>query len=404
MHICIEGIDGTGKSTLVKAVADELKKQNKNVFVTSEPGNQNQEVSMKIRDLVLNKAYEEDIDDTSREALLATNRRIQHIKSKKMLAAGNVVVQDRGWLSGFSYSQAKGFDLNFIETINEQLNPNFKNMFDYIIYLNNNKNVKDTLEKAQECKQEFSAGDIIEAKGSAFQEEVRDNFCALVKQYENELPIVQIDIYDGDRRRTVEELVSMVIKKVQKTILMFMGNSGAGKSTLEFNLVKKYPNVFSRVVSYTSRPIDLVNRKEVEGVHYNFITKEKYISMRDNGEFIQMTEYGENLYASSYDSYQNKTPYTIVSIVPSKGKKLAEELSKKGYNVKIVLFDISNDLIKKNLIKEGKSEEEIIKRFNRGNLKEEFLSEELTADISVTDNQLNNNLPETFVKMLKETK
>src|SRR5690606_7481364 len=137
-------------------------------------------------------------------------------------------------------------------SINEKLTPNFKNMFDVIIYLNNNKNIKETLQKAQEAKQEFESGDTIEAKGASFQQAVRDNYVNLVKKFEKDVYIIQIDIYDGARRLTTEELVGRVMKIVKKKVLMFVENSGSGKSTLKSMLVNKHPHLFSRVISYTT--------------------------------------------------------------------------------------------------------------------------------------------------------
>ncbi len=103
MHICIEGIDGTGKTTLSKALVERLRKSGRIVHHTSEPGNNNQKCSMVIRDLILNNEYSSDITNDDREVLLALNRRVQYRKSKENLDKGEIVVQDRGWLSGLAY-------------------------------------------------------------------------------------------------------------------------------------------------------------------------------------------------------------------------------------------------------------------------------------------------------------
>jgi dTMP kinase len=402
MHICFEGIDGTGKTTLSKAVKERLESEGKSVFHTSEPGNPNQKCSMSIRDLVLNKEYEKEIDDFEREHFLALNRRIQYKKSKEELAKGKIVIQDRGWLSGFSYSQAKGFSHSFIDDLNERLTPSYKNMFDVIIYLNNNEDISETLRKAQDAKQEFSEGDTIESKGVNFQESVRDNYVDLVSKYEKSVYIIKIDIYENNKRLTVDELIVKVMKHLSKKIFMFVGNSGSGKSTLELELVNQYPHLFSRVVSYTTRPIDKVNRKEIDGLHYNFISLKEFEKMKSAGMFIQYTEYGGNYYASAYESYENKTPNTVVVIAPEKGKKLADELEQKGYEVKWVVFDISDSLIKSNLIKDGEDIKVIEKRFSRENNKLKFKEMKLKASYSIKDQMLNKQLPEAFVEFLRE--
>lgn len=399
MHLGIEGIDGTGKSTLVKALIKALKSQKKKVFHTSEPGNKNQKASMMLRKLVLDQKYSNDIDDMSREYLLAVTRKTQYNKTLPKLKKGCWVVQDRGWLSGLAYSMAKGFDYNFIDSLNESLIPNYKGMFDLIVYLNNNKNVEDSLNKAKEAKQEFKTGDTIELKGVDFQTKVRDNFCQLCDKLSGSYNIKKIDIYDGDRRLTTDELVEKILKLMRKKILMFMGNSGSGKSTLEINLNQLYPNIFSRVVSYTTREIDTVNRKEVEGVNYHFISKDECERMKKSREFVQLSSYGGNYYGSTYGSYKNKTPFTIVTIKPDMGKKLAQELTKKGYDVKFVLFDVSNETITKNLLNEGEKLENINKRLGRGNIVDEFNKCQLKADVVIDDSLLNENLPSYFYNL-----
>lgn len=55
--------------------------------------------------------------------------------------------------------------------------------------------------------------------------------------------------------------------------LVVVGPSGAGKGTLIAVLQKEFPNMFAFSVSYTTRSI---RANEVDGVNYNFVTKEKF--------------------------------------------------------------------------------------------------------------------------------
>jgi len=63
-----------------------------------------------------------------------------------------------------------------------------------------------------------------------------------------------------------------------KKLLVFVGESGSGKTTLIAELVKKYPNKFKKIVTYTSRPLRI---GEVDGRDYHFFPTEYFIDNRD---------------------------------------------------------------------------------------------------------------------------
>ena len=55
--------------------------------------------------------------------------------------------------------------------------------------------------------------------------------------------------------------------------VVFVGPSGAGKGTLITALMKKFPDKFAFSVSATTRQ---PREGEIDGVHYNFVTVEKF--------------------------------------------------------------------------------------------------------------------------------
>jgi guanylate kinase len=70
--------------------------------------------------------------------------------------------------------------------------------------------------------------------------------------------------------------------------------SGAGKTTLVECLVEQIPHLrMSR--SYTSRA---ARRGEVDGVDYNFVTRERFESMIAAGEFLEWADVFGNLYGT----------------------------------------------------------------------------------------------------------
>ena len=71
--------------------------------------------------------------------------------------------------------------------------------------------------------------------------------------------------------------------------------SGAGKTTLVERLVEQVPNLrMSR--SYTSRP---ARDGEVDGVDYNFVTRERFEAMLAAGQFLEWANVFGNLYGTS---------------------------------------------------------------------------------------------------------
>jgi guanylate kinase len=72
--------------------------------------------------------------------------------------------------------------------------------------------------------------------------------------------------------------------------------SGAGKTTLVRELVKRVPGLrMSR--SYTSRPI---RNGEQEGVDYNYVSVERFLQMREAGDFLEWAEVFGNYYGTSF--------------------------------------------------------------------------------------------------------
>lgn len=69
-------------------------------------------------------------------------------------------------------------------------------------------------------------------------------------------------------------------------IVVIIGPSGTGKSTLLERLKSDVPSLVESI-SYTTRPI---RESETDGVHYFFISKEKFMTMVDNNEFLEWFE------------------------------------------------------------------------------------------------------------------
>jgi len=77
-------------------------------------------------------------------------------------------------------------------------------------------------------------------------------------------------------------------------MLVLSSPSGAGKSTLARLLLNDHPEIHLSV-SVTTRER---RPSEVEGVHYHFITRERFERLRDSGELLESAEVHGNFYGT----------------------------------------------------------------------------------------------------------
>lgn len=77
-------------------------------------------------------------------------------------------------------------------------------------------------------------------------------------------------------------------------MLIVSSPSGAGKTTLTRNLLKEEENV-SLSISVTTRGR---RSSEIDGVHYKFLTKRQFESMRDGGQLLEWAEVHDNFYGT----------------------------------------------------------------------------------------------------------
>jgi dTMP kinase len=113
--ICIEGLDGSGKTTHAYRLVQNLQKRGFDAVYTTEPSKG--EIGKFIRTSVLQgkKRVPRVV-----EALLFAADRVEHLEKdvKPALREGKIVVSDRCVYSSLAYQGAAGLDLEWIEEIN----------------------------------------------------------------------------------------------------------------------------------------------------------------------------------------------------------------------------------------------------------------------------------------------
>jgi dTMP kinase len=116
--ITLEGVEGSGKSTIINFIKDSLETSGKKVVVTREPGGI--DIAEQIRSVILDKRNTKMEGRT--EALLYAAARRQHLVEKVIpsLSEGNIVLCDRFIDSSLAYQgYARGLGINEVYTVNK---------------------------------------------------------------------------------------------------------------------------------------------------------------------------------------------------------------------------------------------------------------------------------------------
>lgn len=168
--------------------------------------------------------------------------------------------------------------------------------------------------------------------------------------------------------------------KKRGMLVLYTGSSGVGKGTIMQELLKRDKNI-RLSVSNTTRP---PREGEIDGVHYNFVTKEKFESLIQKDGYLEYAEYCGNYYG---------TPKQQVEDLLSQGYDVFLEIEvcgglqimEKYPNVlSIFVLPPSIDTLEKRLRRRGTEDEEtILKRL--GEAKREIECSEKYKYVVVND-------------------
>jgi dTMP kinase len=118
--VVVEGIDGTGKSTLVRELAEALRARGRTVVTSAEPTRG--PFGMKLRALA--SEGREHVTPEQESELFMSDRR-EHLETliRPALARGETVILDRYYYSTLAYQGARGVDRNWILERHAQFAP-----------------------------------------------------------------------------------------------------------------------------------------------------------------------------------------------------------------------------------------------------------------------------------------
>jgi dTMP kinase len=189
VFICIEGLDGCGKTTQAKLLAKKLGKSHNAVY-TAEPSRG--KIGTYIRNSYL---YGEKRLSIVLEALLFAADRIEHLETEVIpaLNEGRLVISDRYVYSSLAYQGAAGLSLEWIEKVNEHaLKPDLAVFIDVDLatVMNRLKAKKsvmenaETLQKVRDVYLKFVAkGELVRIDGNRAKDEVVEALADVVLKF-----------------------------------------------------------------------------------------------------------------------------------------------------------------------------------------------------------------------------
>lgn len=101
-------------------------------------------------------------------------------------------------------------------------------------------------------------------------------------------------------------------------MLILSSPSGAGKTTLTRMLLQSKTLDLTLSISVTTRPR---RSSEIDGIHYSFITRKQFETMRDQGELLEWAEVHGNFYG---------TPRAPVETVLAEGRDVLFDIDYQG--------------------------------------------------------------------------
>ncbi|WP_297438928.1 dTMP kinase [Thermococcus sp.] len=204
MFIVMEGIDGAGKSTQARLLAEWFEEQGYETVLTKEPTDT--AFGKLIRRLVLTGGREGIIDGArishEAEALLFAADRAEHVHKliKPSVESGKVVISDRYFYSSLAYQWARGLDLEWLVDLNRfAIRPDLTVLLDLP--------VKESMKRinGRSIKTEFD-------KIAELQKKVRENYLQLAKRF----PEVRIVNALADVEDIHNDIVALVEHEVLK--------------------------------------------------------------------------------------------------------------------------------------------------------------------------------------------
>lgn len=157
-------------------------------------------------------------------------------------------------------------------------------------------------------------------------------------------------------------------------MIILCGQSAVGKTEIAKKLSMKYD--ITKVVTTTTRPI---RKGEINDKDYHFVTKEKFLLLKNQDAFIETTEYNGNYYGCTKDEVKLDR---VVILEPNGVKNF---LKLNDPSIIVIVLSAKEETRRKRMMSRGDSKEDIDRRI-KGD-KEHFKDLSFANSIIDTENK-----------------
>lgn len=206
LFITFEGIEGSGKTTLIGRVADSLRTMGHDPVVTREPGGT--DLGLALRKVLLDPGGSS--LDAVAELMLFGADRAQHVTEIILpaLETGRIVLCDRFSDATRAYQgHGRGIDLETVEAVDRAVKkgtrPDMTVLLDLPVEAGLTRAGKRNFEKTHLCESRF------DEEAIAFHRAVREGYMLLARQESNRFLVLDAEL-------TPSELSESVIKEINK--------------------------------------------------------------------------------------------------------------------------------------------------------------------------------------------
>lgn len=177
--------------------------------------------------------------------------------------------------------------------------------------------------------------------------------------------------------------------KKRGRLVLYSGSSGVGKGTLLGELMKKDDTIRLSVSNTTRKPRD----GEIDGVHYNFLTREQFVDLIEKDGYLEYAEYCGNYYGTPKQQVEDMLSdgYNVFLEIEVQGglqimEKYPEVLS-------IFILPPSMESLERRLRRRGtEAEEVILKRLSEAeremSFKDRYKYNVVNGDIDTAVNEI----------------
>lgn len=145
-------------------------------------------------------------------------------------------------------------------------------------------------------------------------------------------------------------------------LIVISGPSGVGKGTIVRRLLRHLDNIVLSISATTRKP----RKGEKDGIHYYFVSKDKFSKMIETDGFLEYAQYNSNYYGTPKERIYNllKDGKTVVLEIDVQGALKVKDKYKEAVMI-FVMPPCVNDLYKRLRSRNTESSEEIENRINR---------------------------------------